>query len=366
MSEAHPDTHFMKAALALAETGLGRVAPNPSVGCVIVKDGEIIASARTQDGGRPHAETTALELAGAKAKGATVYVTLEPCFKSDGPSCALALIAAGVKKVVIGCTDENAAIKGKGVAALRVAGIEVVQNCLDEECRTLNKGFFFTKTRSRPLITLKTAISLDSKIATGTGHSQWITGPAARARGHLERARHDAILTGINTVLADDPLMTTRVDGVDHKSLRIILDANLKFPSTAHMLDTKDRGEIIVFTSEKARAVNQVLLEDKGVRIVTVPMFEEDKLSLPFVLEALANEGVTRLMVEAGQGVFTSFLKDRLWDYLLVFRAPFLIGTDGKDAFGELGIDTLDQARRLKLLTRETHDNDLLEIYEQA
>lgn len=351
----NPDMMFMRRALELAREGLGRVAPNPSVGCIIVQGGDVIAETRTQDGGRPHAEDEALRIAGERAKGATVYVTLEPCFKEDAPSCSDRLIKAGVARVVIGCRDENPAIAGKGVAAMKKAGITVIEGIHEEECRDLNKGFFLTQTARRPLVTLKIAVSLDGKIATRTGHSQWITGAEARNRVHWLRARHDAILTGIGTVLADDPHMTTRLLGVDHTLRRVVLDTHGRMPPDARMLND-GAGTVTVFTENPQESLQNAV-------VVPSPLSPKGKISLPFALAHLAETGVTRLLVEAGQGVFTSFLTAGLWDHLYIMRAPVVIGTDGRDAFGKLGVKHLDAALRPVLQSREVLGDDLLEIY---
>jgi diaminohydroxyphosphoribosylaminopyrimidine deaminase/5-amino-6-(5-phosphoribosylamino)uracil reductase len=205
------DEEYMAAALNLAEAGLGRVAPNPSVGCIIVQNDIIVGQARTADGGRPHAEILALEMAGDKAKGSTVYVTLEPCCHHGRTlPCTDSLIAAQVSKVIVACLDEDKRVAGQGVKALRNAGITVVTGVLEQNAHELNEGFFRRIKNYRPLVTLKIATSVDSKIATLTGQSQWITGEEARSRVHVERSRHDAILTGIGTILEDDPLLTTR------------------------------------------------------------------------------------------------------------------------------------------------------------
>lgn len=345
----------MSRALELAREGLGRVAPNPSVGCVIVKDSEIIAEARTQDGGRPHAEAAALALAGDRAKGAIAYVTLEPCFKESDACCSDALIKSGMARVVIGCLDENPAIKGKGVAALKAARINVESGVLEQECRDLNKGFFLTKTQERPLVTLKIALSLDGKIATRTGHSQWITGEESRKRVHELRAQHDAILTGIGTVLADDPLLTARIAGREHAARRVVLDTNLRLPQSARLLND-NAAPVTVFTGNPHGNL-------KNADLVASPLAPTGGISLPFALSHLAGKGVTRLMVEAGQGVFTSFLTSGLWDHLYIMRAPVLIGSDGRDAFGPLGADRLEAALRPVLISRETQGPDVLEIY---
>lgn len=349
------DIAFMRAALDVARTGLGRTAPNPSVGCVLVRDGQIVGRGRTADGGKCHAEIVALEQAGDMAVGASAYVTLEPCFKDNLPSCSVALIKSGIRRVVIGCLDENPLIYGRGLSALRAAGIEVVTGCLEEECRDMNKGFFLVKTQARPLVSLKIALSLDGKIATSTGHSQWITGEESRRRVQELRASHDAILTGIGTVLADDPKLTVRLDGVDHSPSRVVLDTHLRIPLGAKIL-TGSTAPVTVFTTKSVSVHG-------NAKVVTTPLSPCGQIPLPFVLSHLASSGVTRLMVEAGQGVFTSFLTSGFWDHLYIMRAPVVIGADGRDAFGVLGVDDLASGLRPVLQSREALGPDLLEIY---
>ncbi len=363
-AELFSDEKYMQQALSLADAGLGRVAPNPSVGCIIVKGDEVVGQARTADGGRPHAETQALLQAGDKAKGATVYVTLEPC-SHHGKTlpCTDSLIAAQVKRVVIACRDDDRRVAGQGIKALQEAGIEVVVGVLEKEARALNEGFFKRINNYRPLVTLKMATSIDSKITLSAGESQWITGEEARARVHLERSRHDAILTGIGTILADDPLLTTRMEGKDHKSTRVILDTNLRFPLNAKMNATTFEGPVWIYTSPNADKEKKAALEKRGLRVIEMDLSANGRVSIPFVLEHLANEGITRLMVEAGPAVFTSFFKMKVWDNLLLFRAPIVIGSNGIDAFGDTELKSLAQAPRLKFIAKEQHGDDLLEIY---
>ena len=358
------DEDYMAEALRLAETGLGRVAPNPSVGCIIIKDGEIVGQARTADGGRPHAEVLALEMAGDKAKGATVYVTLEPCcHHGQTLPCTDSLIAAKVSKIFVACKDEDRRVAGQGIRALQDMGISVVVGLLEQEARALNEGFFRTRKNFRSLVTLKMAVSVDSKIAAASGQSQWITGEESRARGQVERSRHDAILTGIGTILKDDPLLTTRIAGVSHKSVRVVLDTQFRFPLAAKMIATKDRGDIWIYTAPNVDKNKKDALEKLGLRVIEIDLNATGQLSIPFVLEHLASEGITRVMVEAGQKVFSSFIKMKLWDNLLLFRAPYLLGHEGIDAFGVLDIPALDKAIALQLMSMEPHGDDLLEIY---
>ncbi len=356
----------MKHALELAQEGLGRVAPNPSVGCVLVKNNTILAGARTSDGGRPHGEANALDIAGSKACGATAYVTLEPCWHPDCPSCSSKLIDAGVVRVVVGCLDENPLIHGKGIAALRSAGILVEIGCLEPECREINRGFFLSKTEGRPLITLKTAMSLDSKIATSSGQSRWITADESRCFVHGLRASHDAILTGIGTVLADDPELTTRIDGVTHKAVRVVLDSSLRMPVTAKMLKIKNERDLFVFTNENADTPKAVQLKEAGAHVVSSPIGLNGKIELGFVLNTLAKNGITRLMVEGGQKILTSFVQSGLWDDLYILRAPMILGADGYDAFGAMEISALSCAVRPVFVSRHTLGPDLAELYKRS
>ena len=362
------DQQYMSEALRLAAEGLGRVAPNPSVGCLIVKDGVIVGKGRTADGGRPHAEVVALEQAGDKAKGATVYVTLEPCCHHGKTSlpCTDALIAAQVGKVVVACKDENKRVFGQGIKALQDAGIEVSVGLMEKEARELNDGFFKRINNFRPLVTLKMATSIDSKLSLKPDQNFRLTSDEAKARVHAERSIHDAIMTGIGTVLADDPLLTTRINGHFHKSVRVILDTHLRFPLIAKMLKTKDLGDIWIFTAPKSDEGKKNALEASGIRVVEMDLSANGRVSLPFVLEYLAEHGITRLMVEAGQNVLTAFLKFKIWDHLLIFRAPIIIGSAGVDAFGDLEMDDAAKAPRPVLVSIEQHGDDLLEIYKRA
>ncbi len=362
------DADFMIEALRLAGEGLGRVAPNPSVGCIIVKNGEVVGSGRTADGGRPHAEVVALEQAGSKAKDATVYVTLEPCCHHDKVSlpCADYLIAAQVAKVVIACKDENRKVSGQGIKALQDAGIDVSVGLMEKEAREMNDGFFKRINNFRPLVTLKMATSIDSKLSLQPDQNLRLTGDEAQARVHAERSMHDAIMTGIGTILADDPLLTTRINGHFHKSVRVILDTHLRFPLKARMLATKDLGDIWIFTAPDSDKDKKAALEAEGVRVVEMDVSANGRVSLPFVLEYLAEQGMTRLMVEAGHSLFTTFLKYKIWDHLLLFRAPVLIGSAGVDAFGDLEMNDVSKAPRLVFVSKEQYGDDLLEIYKRA
>lgn len=353
------DIHHMKSALSLARRGLGRVWPNPSVGCVIVQDGYVIARARTADGGRPHAETQALAQIGALAKGATLYVTLEPCtHHGQTAPCAEAIIAAGIAHVVIGALDVDPRVSGKSVALLEAAGIKVTQGVLEDECRALNIGFVKRITENRPFVTLKMACTLDGKIACASGESQWITGELARRHTHQMRSRHDATLIGCGTALADDPTLSTRLDGVVHAPVRVVLDSALKISPESKLVRTAKDVPLWVFGNGDVEQVTA--LKQCGVVIHSC-----DPHDLASVLELLANQGMTRVLVEGGADVHASFLRQGLFDELLIYRAPTMLGGDAKSMVGTLGVETLKQRHDLVRCSSRTLGVDVLEIYKR-
>ncbi len=319
-------TSYMLHALRLAARGLGHVWPNPSVGAVIVKDGIIIGCGRTARGGRPHAETEALAEAGADAKGATLYVTLEPCsHHGKTPPCVDAIIQAGIAKVVVACGDINPQVAGKGFAALRAAGIAVQDGLCETEAKALNEGFFSVIERGRPFVTVKIATSLDGRTVTTEAEGRWITGEASRMRGHLLRATHDAILTGIGTALADDPLLNCRLPGREGDSpLRVLLDSGLRLSPKAKLLPAW------IFTSEAVFQQKAELVETlRQAQCRIFPVKQQDsELDLKAVLQALAKEGITRLLVEAGKTLTEAFMRQGLADRIYWFRAPEVVGTE--------------------------------------
>ncbi len=350
------DTHYMRSAISLARRGLGRTWPNPSVGCVIVKGGHVIARARTQDGGRPHAEKEALDAAGQSAKGATLYVTLEPCsHKGETGACVDAIIKSGVQRVVMGVDDVDPRVAGKSEEILRDAGIEVVSGILQEECEKVNAGFFTKIRKSRPFVTLKIACTLDGKIACASGESQWITGETARHHVQHIRAQHDAILVGVGTVLTDDPLLTTRLKGIDHKSVRIVLDNNLRTPVDSRLVQSANGTPLWILHKEKS---SSKALENKAAVLHQV-----DCNNLEQVLELLADQGITRVLIEGGAGVHTSFLRAGLYDEVVVYRAPTVLGDEAKAAVNGFNIVTLKERHDLTLKSVEALGQDTLERY---
>lgn len=357
------DTVWMRYALGLARRGLGRVAPNPSVGCVLVRDNRLLGAARTADGGRPHAEAAALSRAGDTARGATAYVTLEPCVnRKTGPSCSELLAEAGVERVVIGCRDANPEINGRGIEALKQAGIKVTEGFMEDAARRLNTGFFLSRTAARPLIALKTATSLDGKIALSNGASQWITGPRSRRAGHILRAAHDAVLTGIGTVLADDPQMTPRLPGSrSHSTIRIVLDGSLRMTPDMKLFQDVARNPLWVVTDPGCAETPQARdLLHAGAEIIP-----HDTRDLPGLLKDLAGRGLTRILVEAGPRLQTGFFTAGLFDRLYWFRGSCVIGADGQDAFGRLGLESMDNVPFLPRTYVKKIDSDTLEIFER-
>lgn len=352
------DIHYMQHALRLASRGLGRTMPNPSVGCVIVKNGQIIGTGVTASGGRPHAETQALDMAGARAEGASMYVTLEPCaHMGKTPPCSHAIIEAKLRHVYIATTDPDPRTAGKGIEALRRAEINVTTGLCGSEARALNAGFFSRIERGRPLISLKIATSLDGYMATGNGESQWITGEPARRYGHVLRAQHDAILTGIGTALADDPQLTCRIRGLAHHSpIRIVLDTQGRLSATSKLAQTAENIPLWILTGQASR---HPLTHSKAT-LITCDM-QQQHLSLSHAIELLAERGVTRLLVEAGPTLSTAFMEAKLVDRLYWFRAPVLIG-DGKAA---LNLKTGALADALQLVPQEriSLGIDTLEVY---
>lgn len=308
----------MGAALALAERGRGRTAPNPNVGCLIVRDGVVVGRGWTQPGGRPHAEAMALAEAGVKSRGATVYVTLEPCAHESarGPACSSLLVAAGVARVVIALGDPDPRTNGAGAARLRATGITVAEGVRTAEARRSMAGFLTRLEKHRPLVTLKLATSLDGQIALASGESQWITGPRARAHTHLERSRHEAILVGRRTMEVDQPRLDVRLAGLEDRSPR------------------------------------RLVLSSTG------------DLTRPEEIAAL--EGVNHLFVEGGAETAASFLRAGLVDRLLLYRAPILIG-QGRAALGDIGLTRLGDAHgRWQLVESRMLGSDRMEVYEAA
>ena len=364
MSQDH-EAH-MRHALALARRGLGRVWPNPAVGCVIVKDGRIIGRGRTADGGRPHAEPQALDDAGAQAQGATAYVTLEPCaHHGQTPPCAETLIKAGVARVVIAHTDPDPRVAGQGTAMLNSAGIDVVESVCEAEARALQSGFLSRVTRGRPMLTLKLAMTLDGRIATASGESKWITGPEARARVHLLRSSHDAVMVGAGTVRADDPDLRVRDLGISHQPVRIVASRHLRLDEGSTLMRTAQNDPVwIICDEDAANSGEATQWADAGASLVPVPS-KGGHLSLPDALKALGDKGLTRIFCEGGGMLAASLLTADLVDELIVFSAGKLIGAEGQPGVGPLGLSALAEATRFDLIKTERIGQDVMQHWKR-
>ncbi len=355
----------MRAALNLAARGLGRVAPNPAVGCLIVKDGRVVGRGWTQPGGRPHAETEALRQAGEAAKSACAYVTLEPCsHHGETPPCADALVEAGIARCVVALEDPDGRVKGRGIEKLRDAGIEVSVGTEAAAARSLNEGFLRRTAELRPMVTLKVASTLDGRIATRSGESQWITGAAARARGHLLRATHDAILVGSGTALADNPRLDVRLPGLaDRSPRRIVVDGRLRLPLEHDLVARADEQSTLIFTQSGTEEQHLQKYHDAGVEVVEIPRNTENVLSVPDLLTILAAMGVTRLLVEGGAKLAGSFMAEDLVDRIAWFRAGGVIGGDGLPAIAGFGLDRLAEMRKFSLERSIALAEDRLEVF---
>lgn len=354
----------MAVALGLARRGLGRVWPNPSVGCVIVKDGRVVGRGWTQPGGRPHAETEALRRAGAAARGATVYISLEPCaHHGKTPPCADALIDAGVARAVVAIEDPFRRVAGRGLERMRSAGIDVVTGVGHDAAAALNAGFFMRIGDARPLFTLKTASTLDGRIATHTGESQWITGEPARARGHALRASADAVMVGVGTALADDPRLDCRLPGLaDRSPVRIVVDSRARLPLTSRLVRTARETPTWLLTLAGQDARHRAFA-DAGIEVIEVAPDADGNLDLEVGAGALGDRGLTRVLVEGGGRLAAGLLRAGLVDRLVWFRAPRLIGGDGLPATEAFGVDRLDQAPAFRRIAVVALGDDVMETY---
>ena len=359
------DLRSIRAALALARRGLGTVWPNPAVGCVIVDRGRVVGRGWTQPGGRPHGETEALGRAAEAARGATAYVSLEPCCHwGRTPPCTDALIAAGIRRVVVALEDPDPRVAGEGVRRLRAAGLEVDTGLCEAEAAEINAGFFCRLRNGRPLVTLKLATSLDGRIATGRGESQWITGLPARERAHALRAAHDAIIVGTGTVLADDPQLTCRLPGLAHRSpVRVVVDRHLRIPLTARLISDARAVPTWVLTLPAADAARRQAFLRAGVTVIDIDPGSDGNGSLAAALAALGERGITRLLVEGGGHLAAAFARAGLIDRLVWVHAPMLIGGEGIPAIAEIGLKALSEAPGFTRLSTETVGDDVLTVF---
>ncbi|NPA90705.1 MAG: bifunctional diaminohydroxyphosphoribosylaminopyrimidine deaminase/5-amino-6-(5-phosphoribosylamino)uracil reductase RibD [Chloroflexi bacterium] len=353
---------YMQRALELARTRVGRTSPNPTVGAVIVKDGRIVGEGVHWRAGEPHAEVNALREAGEEARGATMYVTLEPCsHHGRTPPCVDAIIAAGIREVHIATIDPNPQVAGRGKAILEAAGIRVVLGEHEEEARRLNEAFMHWITTRRPFVIAKFAMSLDGKIATRTGASRWISGEEARAWVHTLRDQVDAILVGANTVLADDPRLTTRLPKPDvHHPVRVILDSRGRVPLTARVFSPHLPGETWVMTTEAMPQEHRRALEAQGVRVHVLPAREE-RVDVGALLAFLGEQEITSLLVEGGPTVLGAFFDEGRVNKVHAVIAPLIIGgEEAPTAVAGRGVEHPAQAPRLQEVTVERLGEDVL------
>jgi diaminohydroxyphosphoribosylaminopyrimidine deaminase/5-amino-6-(5-phosphoribosylamino)uracil reductase len=364
------DQRFMQLALTLGRRGQGRTWPNPAVGAVVVKDGVIVGRGWTQPGGRPHAEPVALARAGEAARGATLYVTLEPCSHvGKSPPCADAIIAAGIARVVSAIEDPNPEVAGQGHARLRAAGITVDIGLGAAEAAHDHAGHFRRVRDKRPHVILKLAVSSDDKIAAAGHKPVAISGEAAKARVHLLRAQCDAILVGIGTVLADDPLLTCRLPGMEARSpVRVVLDRALRIPGTSRLVHSARETPLWVMTSNLSEAPAAMKLGAAGAQVIRVAttIAPPPGLDLLAVLHALTEKGITRLLVEGGARVASSFVAAGLVDEVWLLRGADPVGADGVPALDALPLSALTFSPAFKRRASETLQKDTLTIYERA
>ena len=358
----------MAAALNLARRGLGRVAPNPAVGCVLVKAGRVVGRGWTGDGGRPHAETLALAQAGAQAHGADAYVSLEPCaHHGKTPPCAEALIEAGIARCAVALEDPDPRVAGSGIAWMRNRGIDVATGVLADQAALLNEGYLLNRLKGRPLVTVKLASTLDGRIAMASGESQWITGEIARRRVHLLRARADALMVGSGTAVSDNPRLDVRLPGLgSHSPLRVVPDSRLRLPLTHDLVvRAKERPTLLATTASSDRRRLRAY-RDAGVEVVELDADASGQVAMADLLSHLAGRGVTRLLVEGGAHLVASLLRDDLVDRLLAFGAPRIIGADGIPAIASLGFSRLAEAPAFELTGQEKLGMDILTSYRRA
>ncbi|MFP4639056.1 MAG: bifunctional diaminohydroxyphosphoribosylaminopyrimidine deaminase/5-amino-6-(5-phosphoribosylamino)uracil reductase RibD [Guyparkeria sp.] len=359
------DRHWMARALALAERGLYTTSPNPRVGCVIVRDGEIVGDGFHARAGGPHAEVVALREAGDRARGATAYVTLEPCSHvGRTPACAPQLVEAGIARVVTGMTDPDPRVGGRGHEILRRAGIDVVENAAPEAARELNRGFLSRQERGRPWVTVKVAQSLDGRSALASGESQWITGEAARRDVQFLRARQCAVLSGIDTVLTDSARLNVRlsadeleIDGTVRQPVRVVLDSGLRLPPFAALFDVD--APVWIYTRDTQAGVHHDTLGKRGATLFEAPWAAGQGMDLSFILEDLAAREINEVLVEAGAKLAGAFVAAGLADELVLYQAPMLLGHQARPSLALPEPEGLGRAGRWRLVSESRVGDDL-------
>lgn len=354
MPKQATDERWMRLALNLARRGLGNVWPNPAVGCVIVKNDIVVGRGWTQSGGRPHAETVALEGAGKNAEQATAYVTLEPCsHHGKTPPCSEALIKSGVKRVVCALEDPDNRVSGRGFEMLLNAGIEVTINVLNDEALQLNQGYILNRTLGRPLVTMKIATTLDGRIATRSGESRWITGQEARKRVHLLRSEHDAVLIGAGTARVDNPMLDVRGMGDLQNPIRIVLDGGLSVPLTSRLAQSAKDIPLWICHRSDLDVSRKEAWNDIGAELIEISHNDLGELDLAEVMQTLGNRGVTRVLCEAGARLSAAMVKAELVDRLVHFQSGKIIGHDGIPVIGPLNLDNLRDAPKFKMVSTQ-------------
>ena len=352
------DRRFMALAISLGTRGLGQVWPNPAVGCVLVRDGQILARGWTQPGGRPHAE--AMALSQCDARGATAYVSLEPCaHHGRTPPCSVALIRAGVARVVTALTDPDPRVAGRGHAMLRAAGIALSEGVCARKAQEVNAGFLLRLTEGRPWVTLKLALTLDGRIATASGESRWITGPEARRTVHAMRARHDAVLIGAGTARADDPDLRVRGLGVAHQPVRVVATPRLDLDVTGRLGATACDVPVWLIHGAQVSPAAREAWSAAGAELVPSAM-GEGGLDARAMLLALGARGLTRVFCEGGGALAASLLRARLVDEMIVFSAGKVIGAEGRAGIGPLALDGLAQAPGFELVETRALGGDVM------
>ena len=357
------DERYMALAISLGRRNLGQTSPNPSVGCVLVKNDVIVGRGYTAPHGRPHAETQALKQAGSAANGATAYITLEPCsHEGQTPSCAHALVEAGIKRAVVAAIDPDKRVNGKGISILNAAGIEVKVGVLSEQASLDHAGFFSSQSSCRPWITLKLAASLDGKIATRTADSKWITGSSARHFVHNMRRKHDAIMVGSGTVISDDPSLNVRDLGTCIQPCRIVLSSDLEISIKSNLAKTIHEQPVWIFHSNGVCEELRSKWLQLGAKLFECEV-DDFGISLKGVMQKLSDQGITRLLCEGGGKLAASLIRSELVDEIVTFHGGLIVGADGVPSIGELGINALIDAKRWRLDKTISFDTEVLNIW---
>ena len=362
MSATSEDERWMRSAIEIGKRNLGQVWPSPAVGCVLVKGGELIARGWTGRGGTPHAETVAIREAGERCSGTTAYVSLEPCSHfGRTPPCTNALIEAGVARVVTAMTDPDPRVSGMGHQLLKAAGIDVCSGVLQREAEHSHAGFISRITRRKPLVTLKFAATLDGRIATMTGESQWITSQESRRHAHLIRAQHDAILVGRRTAVTDDPSLTVRIPGIENRSpVRVVFDSRARTPVESRLGTTARNVPVWICHTEHATDEAVADWREAGAKTICVTASPSGNIDLKNAMTSLADEGLTRILCEGGAELSAGLMREQLVDELLLYSAGSIIGSEGKAVIGATNWSRLGDTSRFRRVDVSTIGNDML------